>query len=423
MALLPAQLSYSQVTIPDDLTNTGKLKTNVVGSYPTEIWEYNWIVEYWSPYQKQYISYTSFGEPSEILVVGLGGETRSLFTYGSNQMLTEKVEQKKVGGNWVNDRRTTNAYDDNLMETSTIVESWNGSEWVIQTGNIFDYDTSLEGVMVMTVTMWSREDGIWINSARITYSYGSEMLVSEAVTEIWENGGWVNSSKTRFVYEDNKVKEMYMSAWDDDSWMESTKMVYEYSGNDSQIMTLYTGLAGNWIPSQRFTDNYDDHGNTILTTIEIFITDWVILSGSEYTLTYEGDNLVERITKTYSMSEPSEPPLKTGGTWKNVYKEEFKSFASLSTNPIDLESSRVIVFPNPAHGQVSLKFENINDKNLELSVIDLSGRSYLKKDVYIPSSHMIYDLKFDELPAGTFIILTRNREGKVISSSKFLNKK
>ena len=154
LIFISAQIVRSQVIIPDGFDKTEKLKTNVVGSYPTEIWEYNWIVEYWSPLQKQYISYTGFGEPSEIIVVGLDGETRSVFTYGSNQMMTEKLEQKKVGGEWVNDRRTTNAYDDNMMETSSIVESWNGLAWVIQAGNKYSYDNGLEGAMTLTVTMW-----------------------------------------------------------------------------------------------------------------------------------------------------------------------------------------------------------------------------------------------------------------------------
>lgn len=407
---------FSQIPDPQTFIKSPELKTGIVGSYPTKVWEYKWIVEYWSIFQQKNISYTSFGEPSLITISGEGGGSRTYYDYNSDNLLLQTLEQVKSGEDWVNTRREVSEYGEKGNVSSYIVESWTGSGWVIEFGNQYTYTMDGEKVVEMTVKIWSREDGAWINSTRSSISFSQDMSVIETVTMAWENEGWVNSSLTRQEYVDGKISEMIMSGWIDGAWVQSTRITYEYSDFNSMIMTLFT-KSGNdsWSPSQRFTENFDSHGNIIRSTVEIFIADWMMLSGSEYLLTYAGDNLTERITRSY-----------TGASWKNVYKEEFIDFSSLSTNPLLTNPgyiNQINHYPNPAKDHVTLNIDNLGNKNLEITILDLSGKRHMEKNLFVPVDNFKYTIQLDNLPAGTFIIQARDESGRIISGLKLLHHK
>ena len=148
---------------------------------------------------------------------------------------------------------------------------------------------------------------------------------------------------------------------------------------------------------------------------------WLMLSGSQFDLTYDGNNLVERITKAYSMGEPGTKGATFGVGWQDVWKEEFKDFASLSTLPIIIENVSIDHFPNPARESVSMKINNLQDRNLTITVMDLTGKTVHQDRLYVLSNSFMHVVSLEDLPAGTFIIQARDASGKLVSSSRLIH--
>lgn len=421
LTILVSGFGFAQEPGVKSIIKTPELKTDVIGSYPQEVWEYNWTVEFWMVFQTKYITYASFGEPIEIKVVGMGGESKTLFSYDSDQRLTSTLEQEKEGEQWVDNRRDITVYLDNDLVSSHVVENWTGASWQISFGTQYEYTMDGDHPVVTVTKIWDRDSGSWLNSTRTTFTMGTGSVIDETISETWMGGAWVNSSKTRFVFEDDKTI-LFMSGWLDGAWLESTKMVQEFGENESMTNTMYSGPGdGTWTPAQRFTNNYDSHGNAILTTIEFYTSQWDMLSGTKYLLTYDGNNLTERITQTYSLVEPGNENNTITPGWKNIYKEEFKEFASLSTDPLLRGVQMVQAFPNPAKEEATLSFQNMKNKNLNISILNLAGQLFISDQIYVPIDSYKHTISLDDLSSGTFIILIRDEAGKVVSSSRLIH--
>ena len=183
---------------PDPLSYIKKaeLKSDVVGSYPTEIWKYSWIVEYWSIHEKTTIVYTDFGAVAEITVVGEDGNLHTTYTYNQDHTISEIVIQKKEGEVWVNDRRERIEYNEMGHPTSIITESWFNSEWMMSVGYQYTYTMSDEQIVGILGKLWSRDDQDWINSTRQSISFSQDLSVTESIMEVWENGAWKITNET-----------------------------------------------------------------------------------------------------------------------------------------------------------------------------------------------------------------------------------
>ena len=405
------------------LNQKSKLKTDVIGSYPQEVLEYYWLAEAWTLSQTSYIKYNSVGEPTEVRYVGNGEELRSLYTYNADHNVTEVIVQLKEGGIWVNYERDVTEYLNERMETKYVSESWNGSAWVLDYGTQYEYTLDGDQISVVITTIYEKETGLWNNSSRITHDYsGGAAQFSESIYEMWKDGAWEAVFKTRYEWEGDKVSVMYTSGWTDGAWNESSKMVYEYEGDESMTMIYYSSTGdGVWTPTQRIIDNYDSHGNSILSSIEFYSTDWELFDGTKYLLTYSGDNLTERITQSYSIFEPgTEVEVITPG-WKNVYKEEFKDFAALSTNPLLVGVKMVQTYPNPAQNETTLRLENLKNNNITINVMNVTGQLAISKKIFVPIDDFSHSVNLSDLPSGTFIILVRDESGRVVSSTRLIH--
>ncbi len=418
-----SNVSRAQISDPNRLSEPHQLKTDLVGTYPQEVLAYSWYADFWFLYETSYITYTSFGEASEIRIVSEEGESRTLNTYNSDQNITESLMQYKEGDNWVNTERYRTEYLDAFMEANSISESWNGSSWEIDFGTQYEYTFDGDQVSAMIIKIYDKEAGEWINSSRVTHTYsGGEGQVAESISETWQDGAWIASAKTRYEWADNNISVMYMSGWVDGAWDESAKMVYEYGENGSMTLTMYSDYGdGSWSPAQRFIDNNDSHGNAVLSTVEFYTTQWDMLSGLKFLLSYDGNNVVERITQSYSLFEPGTEVELNTPEWENVYKEEFKEFASLSTDPLIISSETVEHYPNPAKEAVTLKLSKLKNNTLSITVMNPAGQISLSEKVYVPIDEFRHTLRLNELPSGIFVVIVKDESGRVVSSSRLVH--
>jgi hypothetical protein len=413
----------AQVSDPNSFKKTPQLKTDLVESYPQEVLEYYWLAEAWFLYQTSYITYTSFGEPSETRVVGNEGDVKTFNTYNSDHNIIESLVQIKEGDNWVNYERLLTEYLDDMMETKSVSESWNGSAWVLDYGTQYEYTLDGNQISVIIITIFDKETGQWINSSRVTHTYsGGDGQVSGSISDMWKDGTWEAVYKTRYEWEGDNLSIMYMSGWVDGAWEESSKMVYEYGENQSTTLTMYSNPGdGSWAPAQRFFDNYDSHGNTVLSTIEFYTTQWDMLSGTKCFLTYNGGDVTERITQSYGFFEPGNEEETFTSDWKNILKEEFKEFASLSTDPLLLFSETVEHYPNPAKETMVLKLSNLKNNTLSINVLNAAGQVSLSEKVYVPIDEFRHTLNLNELSSGLFVIIVKDESGRVVSSSRLIH--
>ncbi len=390
--------------------NAPQLKSGVVGSYPRHTDEYNWGTD-WALYQTIETSYNSVGDPVSIEYNQTGVRRRNLYSYNNQHLQTEEINQVYSGSAWVNQSRITTTYNNLGYDLEYRMEQWSGSAWILQTGIQSAYELDGDRVKVVTMKDWKSESSTWVNSARETYTYsGTDRRYASVIREEWTNA-WLNVSKMEVSWSGNNPTQFLSYTYEGGAWVLSGKTTYEWLGNNSSVMIMYSYVgADTWMQSIRSTTTLDSHGNITLSQSEMyFLNAWTILSATSYDLTYSGNNLTQRITKSFA-----------GGLWGNQLKEVFSNFASLSTDLTLVPDAGLTVFPNPAGEQAVVRMTLVKSGTFTLSVISLTGQKMLEESLTGQGSDVNYQLNLKKVPAGSYLLIARDKQGNEIGKSRLI---
>lgn len=126
---------------------------------------------------------------------------RSQYTYESN---STTVVEETWEGSWVNDSRHTTTLNSSDLPTQTVVENWNGSDWVRdeRTTNSYTTHNNTEKFDRIVVEEWDASANEWLNARRTRFSYTDVIPVELAGLEAQRIGTgtvrltWQTASET-----------------------------------------------------------------------------------------------------------------------------------------------------------------------------------------------------------------------------------
>lgn len=423
-AILIAAGSFAQDIKPYLLKESmriraAQLKSGIVGSYPRHTEEFNWD-EDWVLYQTIETSYTTFGEPQAIEYTQGTNKNRDLFSYDGHNLI-ERKSQQWTGGAWVDFERWTSSYNALGYETESRNEQWNGSSWVMKGGTQTTITMDGNRIQVVTDKDWNPDTGTWVNSGRQTYSYsGAGQYFASVILENWENQ-WVPSMKMDYTWSGDHFTEVIVFEYDNSAWKRSMKYTYEYPDALTTKMTMYMDdEEGGWTGATRTTTTLDTHGNLTLEQMEMFIMDWTVFMSTRFQLTYDGNNLTQRITQTYSMFPPTVPGTNTTPLWKNVFKEVFSNFASLSTDITLIPDTGLTIFPNPAGKEAVVRLSLPKAGTVILSVFTMTGQKVLEEIMTSNGSDVNYQMNLSTVSPGSYLVIARDKQGNEIGKARLI---
>ncbi len=160
--------------------------------------------------------------------------------------------------------------------------------------------------------------------------------LTQTIVNSWDNGSWVNSSRSTYTYSPNQTV-LTMSMWVNNDWIEYLRMTttLDNNGNATQIVT--ENNFGTWVVASTIvmTTTYDGNGNP-LETIEVMNG----VNSTKTINTYTNGNITSiliqfwngsgwdddtRITTTYSGGVRTQVMLEmmVNGSWQDLSRSAF----------------------------------------------------------------------------------------------------
>jgi hypothetical protein len=381
------------------------------GSFPRETHHFYWdVTTIWMADFKWNCTYNNYGNLLTHLQIDANtGDTLELIThtYDAAQRLTKRIYQIYNNGTWENSKQYYYEYDEHgnetiylyyfwqagwipssgtkhiyIYENNKIVEdllqNWDqmNSMWVNFYKGIYTYD--INGYQTERVSQyWDSNMGIWISAYKDNYMVGASGIVNEMISQTWDvvNSTWVNNYKHTNILWHQWNGEFYTSdlqnktilIWNNGIWENHERIDCTWDANGSCAETHQQYFNGNWTNSVRQTITFDDHGNFILYTYEMWFNNaWMIDSGAQYLLTYDGNDLVERIAQDWDHFNDE---------WVNWSKEEYSDFfhtQGIGEKP--LAQNKVHLYPNPTSGIISLKQDTPEAGNFSIMITNINGQ-------------------------------------------------
>ena len=382
-----------------------------------------------------------------------------LYTYDTQGLEIEEIEQLWNNGQWENSRRFLTTYNaggaavrleemawngsgwddsyeyvsvyNNDLLTEYDVQQWNGAAWDSLYKTTYAYTAS--GNIETEIDMNWNGSG-WDNGYRYTYQYNTGDYVFEKLEEQWMEGEWKNSLLDVYTYNaQNQVVSDTSFWWPDTAWKASVELVYAYNndGNINDMVTkfweseqlglqnkyhvAYEYISGTSLPTNVENQEWDlqnslwfntwrdlytyDGANVIQNhATEVWSgSDWMPGSQDEYT--YDGNGNLDVILSQYW----------DGSQWINSFKQThtwalITSIESGNGSAIPASYSLEQNYPNPFNPATVIKYAVKADGFVTLKVYDILGNEVASL-VNERQSQGIYTVNFnaDKLSSGVYI--------------------
>jgi hypothetical protein len=417
-----AQDRYMPYLIKESIRKSAEqLKSGTIGNYPQHTVEYTWGTTDWVLFRTIETSYKSFGEPDVIEYQQGENTTREMYFYNDQHQQTQVTTQEMVGGSWADQSRYLTTYNNQGLGIEYSYEEWIGSAWVRKNGSQVTFEMDGDRVSVMTSKNWEESSSTWVFSMRETYSYAAAGLhFASVIMDMWDNA-WVPTLKSEYTWSGDRYTQSLDYTYEEGVWVLSRKTTYEYEGATSAIWTSYSYIGEDtWMALSRMTLLYDSHGNTTLNQTEMMMPDWTVFSATKFLLTYSGNNLTERIIQSYSMFPPAAEGAARTIQWRNVMKEVYSNFASMSTDVTPLETAGITVFPNPAGTQATISLSLLKTGLVTLQVISINGQKIVEETFTASGLDVNYQLNLKKVPRGSYLLIASDKQGVEIGKARLI---
>jgi hypothetical protein len=352
---------------------------------PAEMESYLWQEESWILEFIASFTYTSFDlvetkethftNPSE-------PSTLSTYTYNNDEVLTQRLDQERIDGNWVNKSRTRTEFNEQGMPYLMIDEDWLDDAWLIDNGVMNEYTFDGNNVATVTTSTYNKDNGLYEPKFKYIYTYDNQGRPDITINQNWMDGDWVNGFRFQTFYlGNNDIDYELMDMWMGTEWMPMSKTVWEYLANDGYVYTSlnWDMLTSTYNESMKTRMENDEHLYTTLMETSVFMNDvWSLVVGSQYENTYEGNALVQRITNVWSIAEPL---VKTGGSYKPQIKEVFSEFGQSGIDNPANSTPDLSLYPNPVDDILTVEFSSSYPQQLTLVLSDVTGRVIMKQEI------------------------------------------
>lgn len=248
---------------------------------------------------------------------------RDIRTYNDKQKLIKRISQIWENENWLNERYSTNEYDNRENETQVFGYEWSSiqNDWKLTYSRKKTYNTTDQlmddltqrlspttnelinesksmyeyfdqnSIKMILSQKWSTTTNEWINVSQSN----SEKIDNKttSISQIWENqtNSWVNKKTTeKTVDENGNTLEITTQDWDKSSstWLKINKLNYQY--NDKNKISEYTKQIGDqntnsWVNENKYYKIYNENELEKEFSIKEWDkskNDWINLSKYEY---------------------------------------------------------------------------------------------------------------------------------------------
>lgn len=363
---------------------------------------YNYSAGVWNPYYVVAITYTG-DYPSVYEYYNISGSTitpgsKTLYTFNSNNKVTERLVVDWDGSAWVNSFKQTSVYDANNNETGTTQQTWGAGVWNNSQQVLRTY-TAANNLSSYTRQQWT--SGAWANDERTLYNIIGDNQWLDYTDQDWTGSNWVNTSKGEYTYTvDNKTDMANYFSWNGSAWDPTYRYSYIYGTNGLKSnVTSYQYSGSTWVNSSRTLYTYDSNDYMASETQQTYTAGaWQNTTRYQYVTGDEGFNTYNDYY-TYS-----------AGAWQphsraNIYYEYYDDLSSVGDNPVINNTS---VFPNPFLQNTIVSFNNPTDGEVNIKVQSLDGKIVFEKNAYYPGGQQQFLFDAEGLSKGMYLATISN---------------
>lgn len=378
-------------------------------------------------------------------------DSRTLFTYDIKGNKLSATDQVWSLGSWVNSFRINYTYDTASYLLSETRYAWDGGAWAGSEKYEYAYN-SMHNQLSEHRQVWNA--GAWQENYRKSYTYFPGGIVQSAyyyetasggvlvyasatvyttdangdriqeTNQTWNGTGWTNVGKSVFTYNANhqvtlrvnyttsgntstpttqtatdysvsgKVLSETSYYYLNFAWVYSSRNLYTYDVNDWRADYIHQSYsANNWVNSTKYTYTYDNNGNADQTIYQLWTSGaWV--------------NQTLRDFDYNSYNNPDYTIFKnwTNNAWVND-KEYYYYYEAYNITAMHETSGLLITaFPNPASEIINLGYSSKTTGDLELTVLDVTGRIILQRHEASVYGDNQLQIAIDDLSNGLYII-------------------
>ena len=177
------------------------------------------------------------------------------YEYDSNGNVLELLVLDFDGEEWLEMARASFTYEDGLLSES--VSQWfEDGEWVNVEKAVYNYNGD-----TWTILYWDWNGTTWSSNELYTYNKTEENI--ELLIQYMQGGAWQNDEQQFFTLDfDEHVTSILVQEWQNNAWVNDERTTYDYANGvfDTKIEEEWNGAA--WEITRKYTYVYED-GNAM----------------------------------------------------------------------------------------------------------------------------------------------------------------
>ncbi|MCD4745112.1 MAG: T9SS type A sorting domain-containing protein [Bacteroidales bacterium] len=312
-------------------------------------------------------------------------------------VVLEVLYMQWENGDWVNEMKMENTYDNNEFLIEIIIYIWVENTWV--KAMKMEYTNSASGQPMESFWyLWNSQTEEWDLIGKDTYTYDGNGNLIELLSQTWLEEQWVNSHKLLFTYDGNGYMiELLELDWDflNQVWENFDIHYYTYDNNLLMEELKQLWWQGAWENEYNTFWTYDGGGNATerlklsweggawenflhntytynadWQEIEDFVEEWengAWVNHEIHYKTYDANgNMIEQLTQVWEAKG-----------WVNEGKQIYSyGFVDISEYSLLNNSDfNLINYPNPFTSSTTISFDIYENCHVQVEIFDITGKS------------------------------------------------
>lgn len=216
----------------------------------------------------------------------------SAFDLDGRRTLTERYLFEN-GAVAVSSKKNTFEFSGNNLVSHTSY-IWNSGSKSWQPSNKDIYEYSSENALVSDIKLRYKDEN-WVQLSKSVYTY-TNSLKTQKIESVATADGWKNSVREQWTYSGTLCSMYIRQSWNNSAWQEQERSVFGYNADEFCISKNRT------TPLEKEILQWDDKQNITLHEVDKYYAEcdsWVLAKQSQYTLTYNAQNLKTKINYKY----------------------------------------------------------------------------------------------------------------------------
>jgi hypothetical protein len=237
---------------------------------------------------------------------------RTTCAFDAKGNMNFRLSERYTDDQWVGTGRFSYTYDDIGNQLSNMHERWIDGKWENNSLSNSTYDEE-SNLLSRIYNNW--ENGQWVSYYRYTCTYDA---IGNLLSYTYEGDGWtgtlVNDFRNFYTYDvDDNLLSKLEQTWIDDNWVNYYRETYTYDENGKELSYFREQWTGSqWSNHLRSNSLYDDSGNFVRRlTEQWFEVQWDSTYRDTYTYDVNGNMLSYLFEKW------------TEGQWENYFRDNY----------------------------------------------------------------------------------------------------